>query len=118
MFKSHNSDALVEEDYYEKGINYDKEYNAKKNVLDDNATPIIKITETQIIIQLKEAASYQLLMLRPSAKKDDVRSTGQTIGSQNLITLEKNSLASGFWSMQLAWQVNGKEYLYKKALTL
>ena len=118
MFKSHNSDALVEEDYYEKGINYDKEYDAKKNVLDDDATPIIKITKTQIIIQLKDAANYQLLMMRPSSKKDDVRSNGQTTGAENLITLEKSTLANGFWSMQLAWQVNGKEYLYKKDLTL
>ena len=57
-------------------------------------------------------------MMRPSAKKEDMRSNGQTTGTDHLVTIEKSSLASGFWSMQLAWQVNGKEYLYKKDLTL
>ncbi len=118
MFKSHGNDALVEEDYYEKGINYDKEYDAKKNTLDDNATPIIKITDSQIVIQLKDAADYQLFMLRPSAIKEDVRVNGKTIGENHLITLKKSNLARGLWSMQLAWQVGGKEYLYKKDITL
>ncbi len=118
MFKSHGNDALVEEDYYEKGINYDKEYDAKKNTLDDDATPIIKITETQVVIQLKDAADYQLLMLRPSAIKEDMRANGKTTGDNHLITVEKSTLARGLWSMRLAWQVGGKEYLYKKDITL
>ena len=53
MFKIHGNDALVEEDYYEKGLNYNQEYKAKENTLNDGAEPDIKITDSQIIIQLQ-----------------------------------------------------------------
>lgn len=114
MFKQHGNDGLVEDDYYERGINYDQEYNAKKNTLDDDAVPVIKITENQIIIQLKEAADYQLLLMRPSSSKKDRRSKGKTMGEEHLIIIESGDLDKGHWSLNISWQMNGKNYQYKK----
>ncbi len=118
MFKVHDNDALVENDYYEKGINYDQEYTAKKNTFDENATPDVKITEHQLVIALKEAADYKVLLLRPSSAKMDVRLQGRTLGAENLIIMDTDSLAQGLWSLNVSWKVNGKDYSYKKNITL
>ena len=118
MFKHHGNDALVEEDYYEKGINYDKEYDAKSNTLNDEATPEIKQSQSQLIIQLKDAADYQLTLMRPSAKEKDVKSNGKTIGDENLIIIEAGSLDKGLWSLKLEWRSNGKDYLFTKDITI
>lgn len=118
MFKQHGNDALVEDDYYEKGINYDKEYDANSNTLNDDAVPVIKLSKTQLIIQLKDAANYQLTLMRPSAKEKDVNSSGKTIGDSNLIIVDATNLDKGLWSLKLQWHSNGKDYQFKKDITL
>lgn len=118
MFKQHGNDALVEDNYYEKGINYDKEYNAKSNTLNDGATPEIKQNESQLIIQLKDAADYQLTLMRPSAKEKDVKNSGKTIGDENLIIIETGNLDKGLWLLKLQWQFNGKDYLFTEDIKI
>ena len=118
MFKVQDNDSLVEEDYYEKGINYDQEYNAKKNALEEGATPVINVANNQITITLRDAADYELLLLRPSAAKLDIKSIGRTVGKENVITFETGNLKRGLWSLNLSWKVNGKDYLYQKNITL
>lgn len=118
MFKNHGNDALVEDDYYEKGINYNKEYNAKSNTLNDNAIPEIKLSKSQLIIQLKEVATYQLVLMRPSAAAKDVKSSGKTIGDANLIIIDATKLDKGLWSLNLQWRSNGKDYQFRKDITI
>ncbi len=118
MFSVHGNDSLVEEDYYEKGLNYDQVYNAKENMLNDNAEPIIKINTNQIIIQLKDSASYSLKLMRPSKAKDDLESKGKTIGESNMILIDKANMHSGLWFLELKWISNGKEYQFNKNITL
>ncbi|WAC39907.1 FixH family protein [Pedobacter sp. SL55] len=118
MFKQHGNDALVEDNYYEKGINYNKEYDAKSNTLNDGATPEIKQSENQLIIQLKDAADYQLTLMRPSAKEKDVKSNGKTISDENLIIIETGNLDKGLWLLKLQWQFNGKDYLFTKDIKI
>ncbi|RYG09282.1 MAG: nitrogen fixation protein FixH [Chitinophagaceae bacterium] len=118
MFKQHGNDALVEDDYYEKGINYDEEYNAKANTLNDDATPTIKLSKSQLILQLKNAADYQLTLMRPSAAAKDVKSRGKTVGDSNLIIVDATKLDKGMWSLKLEWKANGKNYQFKKDITI
>lgn len=118
MFKHHGNDALVEEDYYEKGINYDKEYDAKSNTLNDDATPEVKLSQSKLIIQLKDAGDYELTLMRPSAKEKDIKSNGKTIGIKNLIIIETGSLDKGLWSLKLQWRSNSKDYMFTKDITI
>ena len=118
MFSVNGKDALVEEDYYEKGLSYNQEYNAKQNVLDNNAQPQIKITENQIIVQLKDSATYVLKLLRPSAQKEDIATKGNTIGNGNLILIDRKSLSKGLWTLSIQWESNKKSFFYKTDLTL
>jgi hypothetical protein len=118
MFSVHDNDSLVDKDYYEKGMNYNQEYNAKQNVIDGNAQPLIKISKSQLIIQLKDSASFELKLQRPSTAKDDVLNKGNTKGSSNLILVDIKNMHTGLWFLELKWISNKKEYLFKKNITL
>jgi len=118
MFSVHGNDALVDEDYYEKGINYNQEYDARQNVIADHAEPKINTNKYQIIIQLKDSASYELKLMRPSTVKDDIKTVGVTLGDSNLILVNTKNMHSGLWFMELKWVSNGKVYLFKKNITL
>ena len=118
MFHVHGNDALVEEDYYEKGINYNQEYNAKRNVLTDNAQPSVVINKHQIIIQLKDSASYELKMIRPGTKNDDVKLNGATVSNANLILITREKMHTGLWLIDLKWKSSNKEYSFTKNITL
>ena len=88
MFSVHGNDALVDEDYYEKGINYNQEYNAIQNVLFDKTEPNLSITKNQIIIKLKDSANYEIKLMRPSTVKDDIHKKllqGDKYVAQNIL---------------------------------
>ena len=118
MFYVHGRDALIEENYYENGINYNAEYNAKQNVITNNASPKISVTKTQIVIQLKETATYELTLMRPANQLDDVKLQGETTGTANLILVDKSKLAKGMWFLNLKWRSGTKDYLFKNNITL
>jgi hypothetical protein len=118
MFMLHDNDSLVEEDYYEKGLNYNQEYNAKENVLNDEAEPVIKINDNQLIIELKDSANYSLKLMRPAKAVDDIISKGNTIGKTNMILVDIANMHSGLWILELKWISKGKEYQFNKNITL
>lgn len=118
MFSVHGNDPLVAEDYYEKGINYNEEYDAQQNVLKDNATPKITIGKSQLSIQLLASAKYELKIMRPSNKKDDITHKGITAGDDNLILIDTQKMPQGLWFMELKWVSGGKSYIIKKNITL
>lgn len=118
MFRVHDNDPLITEDYYEQGINYDDQYKAKEQVLNDNAEPKIQISESQIIIQLKDSAQYELKLLNPSSSKQDYFKKGTTIGDSNLIVIDKGEFKLGRWMLELKWNSGQKNYLYTKNVSL
>lgn len=118
MFKVHGNDALVDDDYYEKGINYNQEYDAKQNVLNDGAEPKITIHPAFMIIELKDSAQYSLRLMRPSSEKEDVKHTGNTAGDTHAITVDTQQMHNGLWFLELSWTSNGKSYMIKKNITL
>ena len=118
MFKVHGNDALVEDDYYEKGISYDLDYKAIYSVFADGAEPKINISASQLVIQLKDSVGYELKLKCASAAKADVKESGHTVGQANLILLNKAKFRKGLWFLELRWINNGKNYLFKKDIVL
>lgn len=118
MFRIQDRDALVEDDYYEKGIGYNEDMQAKQRTLDDNAAPEIKISESQLILQLKAPASYSLKLLKPSASKEDHAQKGVTAGEANLIVIDRARMSKGLWMLELRWESHQKAYLYQKNISL
>jgi len=118
MFSKQGNDALVEEDYYERSIHYDQDIRAKQQMLDDRVEPLIRISESQLIIQLKDSANYELKLLRPSSAKEDKTEKGSTVGDSNLILVDRTAMHKGLWLLELRWKSKGRDYLYQKNITL
>ncbi|WP_316738866.1 FixH family protein [Pedobacter aquatilis] len=118
MLSKQGNDALVESNYYEKGLNYDDEYQSKKNTVDDGLTPIIKVNESQIVIQMKDCCNYELRLIRPSDAKSDKKMKGKTIGENHLILIPRTAQDKGLWFLDLEWKINNKNYRFKQNITL
>ncbi|RZK19254.1 MAG: hypothetical protein EOO86_08120 [Pedobacter sp.] len=118
MFYVHGRDALIEDDYYEQGINYNDEFNATQHTLNANAEPKIDVSDQQIVIKLKDSASYKLNLKRASNNTDDKKYDGLTVGSSNLILINRNNIPKGLWFLKLEWKVNGKDFMFKRNITL
>ncbi|WP_443943575.1 FixH family protein [Pedobacter sp. AW1-32] len=117
MFSVHNRDALIEDNYYEKGINFNSEYTAAQNMLNDQASPEIIIDQQKMVILLRDSAEFVLTLMRPSNKKQDRKIEGHTIGATNAIVLNKKDFAPGMWFLSLSWTHANKPYLFKKNIT-
>ncbi len=118
MFRVHGNDELVEDDYYEKGIDYDQEYNAMRNVYTDKVEPTLSITESQLVIQLKDSTGYELKLKCASVAKADRTINGNTVGSSNLILIDKHKMRKGIWFLELRWNNKQKHYFFKKDIVL
>lgn len=109
MFNS-KPDALVDTDYYEKGLKYDADYNRKEQVHADQAKPEISIQPDNIIISFKTTASGTINIRRNSDKTMDKKIPLQT-NAQNQAVIPSGSLAKGQWRIILSWLSDGKSYL-------
>lgn len=111
------SDALVEKEYYEKGLNYDQDYARKEKVSQDNATPKISITAEQLDICFKKKSEGSVKLLRSSDSRMDRVFPFQT-DSLNCIKVPSKQLARGFWKIIINWSSNGSDYLYEQEVRL
>ncbi|WP_448634517.1 FixH family protein [Pedobacter panaciterrae] len=67
MMRSEN-DALVDNDYYEKGLRYNDQYRQKEQVIKDNASPDIEFSGDNLIIRFKTQAAGTLKIMRTAKK--------------------------------------------------
>jgi hypothetical protein len=112
-----DSDALVDKDYYEKGINYNADYRKKQHVRQDKAEPVITLQNDSLVIVFSRESSGKLLMIRTADSKLDQNyeidtDTGKTF------RIPVSKLAKGLWKIQLDWTSMGRPYLYEKELML
>jgi hypothetical protein len=116
MFNS-KTDALVDTDYYEKGLDYDKDYNRKVQVQSDNARPEIRLSADHLILSFKAAAAGELRLLRNSDKKMDRRIAINT-NAQHQVGIPLSGIAKGPWRIIISWESNGKAYLYEQEVSI
>jgi len=111
---------LVVEDYYKQELQFqkdiDKETNAK--TLTENIT--YKKTEEGLVIIFPENLlinniSGKVFLYRPSNKQFDFEMP-ISLSNHNLLIPDKR-LLDGRWNINVDWQYNGKNYLYKKEIT-
>jgi hypothetical protein len=111
------SDALVDTDYYEKGILYDAEYNKKRNVKQDHAEPIFEVTKDSLILTFAKPAEGKIKFIRMSNKNLD-RAVSLQTESMNQAKFPILDKPRGLWKLQLDWQSADKAYIYEKEVML
>lgn len=117
MVISGGDDDLVEKDYYEKGLAYDKVYNLKTEAVRDSVIPDFDASQNGLIITFKSPVSYKLVCKRPSDSKLDRLFEGQTADGDQL-SIPRVQLKSGPWNIYLSFTVNSKQYLVEREIMM
>ncbi len=108
------SDDLVDTDYYEKGIGYEKDYIRKNQVQKDRAEPEITSSDSLKIV-FQRPAKGRIRFIHPSDKTMD-RMLDIVSGNGNQIELPLADMSKGQWKLLLEWESDGKAYMYDKEL--
>lgn len=111
---SSSSDDLVDTDYYEKGIGYDKDYNRKNQVQKDHAEPEITSDDSLKIVFHRHATGH-LKFIHSSDKKMD-RMLEIVSDNHNQVNLPLTNMSKGHWKLLIEWESAGRAYLYEKDL--
>jgi hypothetical protein len=110
------SDDLVDVNYYEKGIEYDKDYDRKNQLIADMAEPEISVTD-QLTIIFKSPAKGSIRFIHPSDKTKDNTLSIDT-GSDNQVQIPLDEYRKGHWKVSIEWQSNEKSYLFEKNIII
>jgi len=116
MFNS-KKDALVDNDYYEKGINYDQEYQRREQTVQDHASPELVVNAQMILLSFKEQASGKVKLMRTADKNLDRQYQLETNINQQVI-IPVAGLEKGSWRLIAEWRSSGKSYVFEKEIHL
>jgi nitrogen fixation protein FixH len=110
---------LVTENYYAKDLVYQKEIDAEKKA--NSFSSGIRIEKTIEGLQIyfpkelqEKKVSGTIQMYRPSSKKLDFQIPFIIEDSKSLIPDSK--LVEGTWKVTIYWEMEGEQYLFKKAI--
>lgn len=109
MFNS-KPDALVDTDYYEKGLNYDADYNRKEQVKKDHAEPEVNVVEKGLFITFKTPASGIVKLMRIADMRMD-KSVRIHADAKKKVQIPLDDVAKGRWKLIISWENEGKSYL-------
>lgn len=116
MFSS-KKDALVDNDYYEKGINYNKVYNRKEQMNTDHAQPEVSVNRDMIIVKFVHDAKGTARLMRTSDKDLDRAVNFESNRNKQLI-IPAGKLKKGAWRLIIEWVSDEKSYLYEREITI
>lgn len=116
MFNS-KTDALVDNDYYEKGINYNQVYNRKEQVYLDQAKPVITVTPENITLTFKQEARGTVRLMRTADKKLDRVFPFENTTDRSF-HIPAAGLRTGSWRLIVDWVSTDKSYLYEQEIKL
>ncbi|MBB6500109.1 FixH family protein [Pedobacter cryoconitis] len=116
MFNS-KTDALVDNDYYEKGINYNQVYNLKEQVKHDQAKPLVKVNTEVISLLFKEQAKGRIRLMRTSDKRMD-RVMPLETNADRQVFIPVSALQKGSWRLIIEWESQHKKYLDEREISI
>jgi len=104
-----DTDSLEETNYYEKGLNYDEEYQRKENVaLHQNKAQVFRQDDSLVVNFSKKYNKVVLSLKRPSDETLDRKLSFSTVRSYKIPI---NDLKKGIWHVRLEWENGGLNYL-------
>lgn len=112
MIMKSGDDALIENNYYEKGQTYDAQYAAKQNAMTDQVVPVITTDEYGTTIAFPLPVNYKLICKRLSDSRMDKVFEGMTRKDRG-IKLTKNDLHPGPWLLTIEYTIDDKKYLFE-----
>lgn len=112
-----SDDALIDKNYYEKGLKYDTEYNARQSAVADSVVPVIEVNDYGLVISFTDQAACTLNLKRLSDSKLDTVITVAT--NEDLsVQVAEGELQSGPWRLTLDYVINNKSYQVKQEIIM
>lgn len=104
---------LVEEDYYKKGIEYQKDIDVQKKTNELSEKVNFNFNGQYLIINFSKNLSDtkingEILLYRPSDSELDLKIPLSTDNLTQVIPIA--NLKKGFWRVKLRWQYEGQNY--------
>ena len=101
--------------YYEKGLNFDKDFIKERQVETDHAQPLIGVSGKTVSITFVKPASGIIKFIRPSNQSLDWMLTLDSMSGKNII-VPIQTMAPGRWRVVLNWESSHKAYLYQQEI--
>jgi hypothetical protein len=101
--------------YYEKGLNFDKDLKKEQQVQSDHATPGVNISNKNISILFSRPASGTIKLIRPSNQAQDRDFKLDSTAGKH-VTISAKAMPIGRWQLLLDWKSNNKAYLYQQEI--
>lgn len=117
MMVNSKSDDLVDANYYETGLKYDRDYNRKEQVLKDHAEPEISINPDKLNLKFNRPAAGKIKFVRADDKKLDAVVPFKT-EADNEVSIPLQNLVKGSWRLVAEWESDGKSYLFEQEIVL
>ena len=112
---SQDTDSLVEEGYYEKGLDYESIIEHQRNVETYNAQPEITVKDNYLEFLFKEENNKgEIILQRPSDQHLDQVIPFST--SDSKYTLSLKDFQKGSWEIQLSWEQNDIPFFFQKRI--
>lgn len=110
-----DTDSLVEEGYYEKGLDYESVIEHQRNVDTHNAQPEITVKENYLELLFKEGNNKgEIILKRPSDQHLDRVIPFSSKDSK--YTLSLNNIQTGAWEIHLSWEHNNIPFYFQKRI--
>lgn len=116
MIKPHNADSLIDNNYYEKGQTYDKDYNARRDAKDDNMLPTVQSGKNGLTINFSKPVSYDISLRRLADSQFD--RSYKSDSSRSTVRIPHSDLRSGSWLIRIEYTLGQRNYLYQNKILL
>lgn len=112
---SQDTDSLVEEGYYEKGLDYESVLEHKRNVELHHAQPEVTVKESYLEFKFKESGNKgEIILKRPSDQHLD--KTFPFTSSNPIYTLTLKDIEKGAWEIEISWSNNDVPFFFEKRI--
>jgi len=101
--------------YYEKGLDFNADYDREQQVFTDGAKPITKLVGPVMNIAFKGEVKGRVLFQRPSNEKMDKQLMFRSDPSGQ-VEIPLAQFARGRWQLIFEWSSNNKQYLYQQKI--
>jgi len=122
VFSSFNQVELVEGNYYQQELAYQKKIDKEKRTKKLNEQIKIIKNESAIIVQFPETMNKtdiagEITMYRPSNNKLD-KKFKVSVSEGNFQIINTSSLAKGLWKMKIDWSFAGTEFYNEESINI
>ena len=108
---------LVEEDYYEKEVNYQQVINKKENALRDSATFDVAVVGDSVVIHFPTAvAQGKAYFMRSADVNNDKKFELKVLNGKQTFSIEL--FKAGTYNLQIDWKGNSADYYWEEKINI